>query len=99
VNGYFVGVIVYYVKKITSAIAESANSCFMRYQASELLSTLWVRSKEPTNFLFFINGVVMKLAECSEAKRSKVEERRIADKLFHYEGICFHCVSPLIFVD
>ena len=32
----------------------------------------------------------MRLAECSEAERSKVEERRRASKLFHCEGICYH---------
>ena len=54
-----------------------------------------LRSKEPTNFLIFNYGGVMKFTKCSEAKLSKAEERRRADKLFHYEvlGGCFHYVS------
>ena len=65
--GYVEGVIVYHVKKITSIIAERASCCFRSYHAAELLTTLWLRSKEPTNFLIFNYGGVMKLCEVSEA--------------------------------
>jgi len=39
-KGYFVGVIVYHVKKITSAIAGRADCRFKRYHAARLLSAL-----------------------------------------------------------
>jgi len=49
--GYVEGVIVYNVKKIMSAIAERASCLFRSYHAAELLTTLWLRSREPSAVL------------------------------------------------